>query len=295
MWLYILFICHKLILVMKYFSCFLVFLLCNFSFGQNAQFPIGFSMKSDSYSASEYERSDLNIFYEFRFIHDSKFPQNFRESKCVLQIGKEFSKFSDINILKKDSLAESFSQMDQVGGKEINLLLKYKELWPLVSLKSKSDRKVIHQKRIRTNYEFEENQPILKWDLKNDSKKILGYNCKKALVSYRGRNFIAWYTSEIPINEGPYIFDGLPGLILEIEDSENKYMFIAVGIEKKPMDIYLRNDKSILKVTREKFREVQKNYHDNPGAFHGKAYNDDGSSVAPKSTTTIPYDPFELE
>lgn len=278
---------------MKCFFCFILYLLCSYSFGQSAQFPIGFSMKSDSYSASEYERSNLNIFYEFRFAHDSKFPQNFRESKCILQVGKEYSKFSDINILKKDSLAESFSRMDQVGGKEVNLLLKYNELWSLVSLKSKTLRKVIHQKRIRANYEFEESQPILNWDLKNDSKKVLGYNCKKALVSYRGRNFIAWYTSEIPINDGPYIFGGLPGLILEIEDSEKKYKFIAVGIDKKTMDIYLRNDKSILKVTREKFREVQKNYHDNPGAFHGKAYNADGSAISPKST--IPYDPFELE
>lgn len=253
-----------------------------------------FSMKPSSYSAKVFEKSNFNIYYQFKFLKDIKLSQNPREGLCVLQIGENYSKFSDVKILKIDSLFEKFSHLDNNGAKEMNQLLMYKPLWEMESLKSSADKKIIYQKRYKTKYQYEEQQPEFTWQLHNDSKKILNYNCKKATAKYRGREYIAWYASEIPVNNGPYVFEGLPGLILEIEDSNNKYHFTAVGIDKKPMDIYLRNDKEILKISREKFREVEKTYHDNPGAFHGKALNADGSPMIIKSKPLL-YDPFELE
>jgi len=253
-----------------------------------------FSMKPSTYSAKVFEKSHLNIYYQFKFLKDIKLSQNPREGLCVLQIGENYSKFSDTKTLTKDSLSEKFSHLETNGVKEMNQFLMYKSLWETESLKSTVDRKITYQRKYKTKYEYEESQPEFKWQLHNESKKILGYQCKKATVKYRGREFIAWYTTEVPINNGPYVFEGLPGLILELEDSQNKYHFTAIGIDKKPKDIYLRNDKEILKISRAKFREVEKTYHDNPGAFHGKALNEDGSPVVVKSKPFL-YDPFELE
>ena len=253
-----------------------------------------FSMKPSTYSAKVFEKSHLNIYYQFKFLKDIKLSQNPREGLCVLQIGENYSKFSDTKTLTKDSLSEKFSHLETNGVKEMNQFLMYKSLWETESLKSTVDRKITYQRKYKTKYEYEESQPEFKWQLHNDSKKILDYQCKKATVKYRGREFIAWYTTEVPVNNGPYIFEGLPGLILELEDSQNKYHFTAIGIDKKPIDIYLRNDKEILKISRAKFREVEKTYHDNPGAFHGKALNEDGSPIVVKSKPFL-YDPFELE
>jgi GLPGLI family protein len=253
-----------------------------------------FSMKASSYSAKVFEKSNLNIYYQFKFLKDTKVSQNPREGLCVLQIGENYSKFSDTKTLQKDSLFEKFSHLESVSAKEMNQLFMYNPLWSMESLKSTVDKKVTYQKRYKTKYEYEELQPELKWQLHNESKKILDYSCKKATVKYRRREFIAWYATEVPINNGPYVFEGLPGLILELEDSEDKYHFTAVGIDKKPMDIYLRNDKEILKISRAKFREVEKTYHDNPGAFHGKAVNEDGSPMVVRSKPFLYY-PFELE
>jgi GLPGLI family protein len=253
-----------------------------------------FSMKASSYSAKVFEKSHLNIYYQFKFLKDAKISQNPREGLCVLQIGENYSKFSDTKTLQRDSIFEKFSHLESVGAKEMNQLFMYDPLWNMESLKLVADKRITYQKRYKTKYEYEELQPEFKWQLHNESKKILDYSCKKATVKYRGREFIAWYTTEVPINNGPYVFEGLPGLILEIEDSQNKYNFTAVGIDKKPMDIYLRNDKEILKISRAKFREVEKTYHDNPGAFHGKAISEDGSPIVVRSKPFL-YDPFELE
>lgn len=81
-------------------------------------------------------------------------------------------------------------------------------------------------------YIYEETIPVLKWEILPDTDSVLGYGCIKASTEFRGRKFIAWFTPEIPIRSGPWKFSGLPGLILRVTDSENKFNWIAIGLEQ---------------------------------------------------------------
>ena len=56
------------------------------------------------------------------------------------------------------------------------------------------------------------------WQLLDSTRNISGYPCKLAVCQFRGRTYKAWYTTEIEIEEGPWKFHGLPGLIVEIAD-----------------------------------------------------------------------------
>jgi GLPGLI family protein len=60
-------------------------------------------------------------------------------------------------------------------------------------------------------------QYAINWTLTDDYSYVLGYRCQKATCKFRGRSFEAFFTSEIPYNDGPYKFDGLPGLILKVK------------------------------------------------------------------------------
>ena len=72
-------------------------------------------------------------------------------------------------------------------------------------------------------------EPVMgNWKLIDEAKVINTMNCKKATVTYKGRNWIAWYSSEIPLPYGPYKFSGLPGLIIKISDEKNEYDFELV-------------------------------------------------------------------
>ena len=62
----------------------------------------------------------------------------------------------------------------------------------------------------------------------------MGFNCQQATVHFRGRNYEAWFTEEIPTSVGPWKFFGLPGLILEVKDSQNRVYFYAQKIEIPP-------------------------------------------------------------
>ena len=71
-----------------------------------------------------------------------------------------------------------------------------------------------------------------KWKLTPNTKKILGFKCNAATTEFRGRTYTAYYTTEIPISNGPWKFGGLPGLILEVSSDDGRYMYSAVKIIK---------------------------------------------------------------
>lgn len=105
----------------------------------------------------------------------------------------------------------------------------------------------------------------LKWLITSETKKYKKYTCQKATTTWRGRNYIAWFTEEIPINDGPYKFSGLPGLIVELFDTEKDYHFELLGFEKlkKPLSFKMKF-KDYVAMPRKDFFEEHKIFMSNP-------------------------------
>lgn len=85
------------------------------------------------------------------------------------------------------------------------------------------------------------------WKISKESKEILGYEVRKAeTIIDSTQNVIAWYAPKLPYKNGPAEYHGLPGLILEIETTDNsdeekrKYIFKAISLkvdsDKKPIE-----------------------------------------------------------
>jgi GLPGLI family protein len=75
-----------------------------------------------------------------------------------------------------------------------------------------------------------ENWIDINWKIENKTKKIGNYLATKARGSFRGRDYIVWFTYDIPVPFGPWKLHGLPGLILEAEDTEKMMRFYAAEI-----------------------------------------------------------------
>lgn len=70
------------------------------------------------------------------------------------------------------------------------------------------------------------------WEIGDSTKTVLGYECIQADTDYHGRHWTAWFTLDIPIQDGPWKFHGLPGLILEVKTDGGRYGYVADGIKK---------------------------------------------------------------
>jgi GLPGLI family protein len=93
--------------------------------------------------------------------------------------------------------------------------------------------KEIRFREFFTGYAYisEENFPTIVWSVVRESKKMGSFECFKATARFRGRNYTAWFTMDIPVNDGPWKLWGLPGLILEAYDDTGEVKFMFESIE----------------------------------------------------------------
>ncbi len=64
--------------------------------------------------------------------------------------------------------------------------------------------------------------PEMKWVLADESKAIEGTTLKKAFMSFRGRDYIAWFDPKIKAKFGPWKLQGLNFLIVEASSADGK-------------------------------------------------------------------------
>lgn len=74
--------------------------------------------------------------------------------------------------------------------------------------------------------------PNIKWEITSESKEILNFQCQKAIGKYKCREYVVWFTKEIPLSIGPWHLNGLPGAILEAKAVDHYFEFIAISAEK---------------------------------------------------------------
>ena len=176
--------------------------------------------------------------YNYNLLEDSTNRNSAKNTAMVLQIGSHLSKFSNSNSLIGDSLR----YYNQGVGLEnyVELLNK--------SMNRRKPGSLLASYGIYKNYPtagsmffiaygdhifYKLEQPMkMIWELDNQQDSvILGFNCQKAYTTYGGRNYTAWYAPQIPVNEGPYKFNGLPGLILKICDTKNEHCFTLTSLK----------------------------------------------------------------
>jgi GLPGLI family protein len=65
-----------------------------------------------------------------------------------------------------------------------------------------------------------------------EKQKIGSWEAQKATTEFAGRKWTAWFAEELPFNDGPYKFKGLPGLIVKISDETNSHSMELRGTSK---------------------------------------------------------------
>lgn len=131
----------------------------------------------------------------------------------------------------------------------------------------------------------------LDWKIVNEKQKIGDLYCQKAELDYGGRHWVAWFTESVNLQEGPYIFNGLPGLIIKISDSHLDYDFNLVQLRNvKKNDFFI--PPAGQKISWKDFQKMMQNYYEDP--FYemktsGMKYvvGDDKGNVSTLSPKTI--------
>ncbi len=84
-------------------------------------------------------------------------------------------------------------------------------------------------------YEGTEETPEIEWTLKEDTMTVNGYLCQQATATFRGVEWHAYYTDEIPSSAGPWRLHGLPGLIVRAESEAHTFCLSELRQESSPI------------------------------------------------------------
>lgn len=99
----------------------------------------------------------------------------------------------------------------------------------------------------------------LKWELKpfREASKILNYNYQTATTTFRGREYIAYFTTAIPFKAAPLKFHGLPGVMLAIESLDGQIQIQARKLEIRNTSQPIENHYAAIKnfITWEEFKK----------------------------------------
>ncbi len=241
-------------------------------------------------------------FMEMVYIHvtvDPKKDNRERVDYEMLAVGDEYLWYGGYGDYQLDSIGLADPEWKTVPTREDFHKL-YKECKPIVvyMLTNLRDSTLTYYGKIFiNNYRYEEPVPQFDWKYEDETREVMGYECRKATTRWRGRDWTAWY-SEIPVSAGPWKFNGLPGLILRLEDSKGEHMFEAVDSKDHVYPIGKR-PRHYNKVTREKYNAEMCDYKWHPNATIDASgmvkTQEDAQNVPQKRKVRLFYNPIELE
>lgn len=101
-------------------------------------------------------------------------------------------------------------------------------------------------------YSIKQALPRYQWKVGTETKKIMGLQVCKATI---GDSITAWFCPSVPVQDGPGLYCGLPGLILDLEDRQTIYSCTAINtISTREVG----KAKKAKEVTAEEFEELRK-------------------------------------
>lgn len=245
----------------------------------------------------------LEFVYDYSFSVDSAgIIDGEREAdKMLLQIAPDgLSKFTSLTSITTDSVimnttpeqrAEAIMNGKLKKGESMNVFKNYPSPGRM------TNTEIVCEDWFR----YEEEIPDFGWELTDSVKTILGYECKGARCSFRGRDWMVYYAEDIPVMEGPWKLCGLPGLIMEAQADGDEYSFVCIGIRNnspRPITLY---DVPYNNASRLKFYDAKHRYDINPYAYFeatggGKVtvVDENGNPVAHQAIE-LPYDYIEKD
>jgi GLPGLI family protein len=196
--------------------------------------------------------------------------QKMSQKTFILEFDKTKSVYKQDESLAAPNLSSDFTQVQviEIGGGSGKGSIYYKDL------QGKTYR---NQTEIQGKvFLIKDDLPTYDWKMSTETKNIGMYTCYKATyskeVEQKQVTFIngemkeevvketivttAWYTLQVPVSNGPDNYQGLPGLILEINDGKN--LIVCTEISMNPSkSIKIEAPKKGKVVSQEKYDEIQ--------------------------------------
>jgi GLPGLI family protein len=219
---------------------------------------------------SDLEKNSIQykVVYLLTYQPNKSNPNNLQTEEMYLYLDEGMSKFGSAGKIvgdsimanrgkdKKKSRSDFLRLMAKIPDTKFNYLI-YKGI--------PKTKMTFSQNIFKDDFKYETSKDQFEWEIHSETKKFENLNIQRATTEFAGRYYTAWFTSEIPVSDGPYKFNGLPGLIVKIRDDKGHYSFELkeIKILKNPFTINIPT-KDYIETNREKLGQLIQEDKENP-------------------------------
>jgi len=271
------------------------------AFTVNAQVPVNMAGQNEAINAKPIDEVKFIAYYQLKMISDTINPDKVTDELMILKAGNKSSVFYSYANYVSDSLNIELRKK----GERDNMVrggFMFMGVGMITSriYKNFPEGKVTTLEKIMMNsYRCEEENEVPSWQLLTDTMTILSYSCQKAVCNFKGRDYEAWFTPEIPRSEGPWKLHGLPGLIMKAADSQGHYSFECTGMVNSNEELLFGAD-GYEPASRINLNKIYERFTSNPTGFITSSSPTKNVIVVDeagerKSSMNIPYNPIERD
>jgi GLPGLI family protein len=227
---------------MKYVLC-LVFLgSLGFTAMSQTEGRIVFEEKIDIHRRIPEERAEMK----------EMIPQ-FRSSYFELFYTQEASKYKARERTEEEEIVRAGGRGDGGGHMRMRMAQPRREVYKNIAENVMVDEREFMTKMFLINGEA---APFT-WKIADGQKTLLNFMCLKATYQDTVDSYVAWFTPQILISNGPAEYGGLPGMILQVDVNNGERVLTATEVVAEAVDkTVLEKPTKGKEVTQEEFREI---------------------------------------
>ena len=195
-----------------------------------------------------------------------------RQKQIQEQLRKQFQQEYTLTFNKNESIYKQNEKLDTPAPAQSGFQIKISQGSDIVYKNVKENRFTNKTETFGKLFLVKDTLTNRKWELINETKNIGNYTCFKAIFKddfttetfnekgeiervTKERTTTVWYTPQIPVNNGPDQFYGLPGLILEVNDGDLTLVCSKIVINPKA-SIEIEEPKKGKEVTQAEYDEI---------------------------------------
>jgi GLPGLI family protein len=227
------------------------------------------------------------------------------QKQIQARIQKMNQKTFILNFDQKTSTYKEDVQLDapksQIGGAGVMVMSFGGSGNGSIYFKNINEKRFVNQTEIMgKRFLVKDSLPNYQWDLSTETKNIGNYTCYKATFTRTVEDIqmvfedgeskenkikktvttTAWYTPQVPVSNGPDNYQGLPGLILEINDGERLIVCTEIVLNpsekievKAPEKGEIVSQAAYDKIQEEKTQELMERFKSRNGVNMGGGIN----------------------
>lgn len=225
--------------------------------------------------AQFFSAQTMRFVYQTTTMPDSTDLKSVKTELANLDIGGGKSIFYGQTRLKRDSIMQRSREtksfiFDRTQMENLRSNVNY------VVEKDFPNQTLVYKDRIgRDQYSYPERATMV-WKIFPETTKIGDYKAQKAETQYGGRIWEVWFATDLPYQDGPYKFSGLPGLIVKVQDKDGEYSFDLIQVKKIEELPTFESRGQNISLTRDQFLAMRQKFKSDPEGYMQAERNSGG-------------------